>query len=130
MLGLALWAALFPACHSSGVKPVEIFPEDNCALCRMAVSNLAFASEIVTVEGEALKFDDLGCLEEYRSAHPDLRIAATFVKDYETKAWLREEQSVIVETGLDTPMGSGKAAVRDSLRAHELVKQFPLRSAN
>lgn len=128
--GLILLLAVLPGCRSTQVKPVDIFPEDNCALCRMAVSNPAFASEIITADGDALKFDDLSCLEEYRAAHPDLRIAAVFVKDYDSKTWLPEAQGVIVETGLDTPMGSGKVAVRDSARAHALVSQFPPHSAN
>jgi len=128
--GLILLIVLVTGCQTTHVKPVDIFPEDNCALCRMAVSNPAFASEIITADGDALKFDDLSCLEEYCAAHRDLRVAAIFVKDYDSKTWLPKDQSIIVETGLDTPMGSGKVAVRDSARARALVTQFAPHSAN
>ncbi len=107
------------------MKPVDIFPEDMCASCKMAVSDQRFASEILSESGEVLKFDDPGCLEDYRRAHPDLKIAAQFVKDYEAGRWLRWEDAVIVTTGLFTPMGSGKVAFRDSSRAREILRQHP-----
>ncbi len=107
------------------MKPVEIFPEDMCASCKMAISDHRFASEILTESGDVLKFDDLACLENYRAVHPDLRIAAQFVKDYEAGTWLRWEDAVIVTTGLFTPMGSGTVAVRDSSRAREILRQHP-----
>ncbi|MEK6755719.1 MAG: nitrous oxide reductase accessory protein NosL [Bacteroidota bacterium] len=116
---------LFLTCGQSEIKPVDIYPEDNCANCRMAVSDKSFASEIITDQREVFKFDDLGCLEEYRHKNPTLKINAIFVADYETKDWLPYARSVIVRTGIVTPMGSGKVAVADSQRAKILVERFP-----
>lgn len=117
---------LLAGCSAKEVKPVDIFPEDMCAYCRMAVSDQRFASEIVTDAGEALKFDDIGCLEQYESDHPVVKAATRFVKEYDTKGWLRWQDAVVVTTGLSTPMGSGKVAVRDSGRAEELVRRYPV----
>lgn len=116
---------LLAGCGTWERKPVDIFPEDMCASCKMSVSDQRFASEILAESGEVFKFDDPGCLEEYRRVHPDLKIAAKFVKDYEGGTWLRWEDAVIVTTGLFTPMGSGKVAVRDSSRAREILRQHP-----
>jgi copper chaperone NosL len=91
----------------------------------MAVSDQAFASEIITTDGEVFKFDDLGCLERFKDNSADLKIAATFVKDYETKKWLPYERSVIVQTSIRTPMGSGKVALADSAKAREIMENFP-----
>lgn len=113
------------SCGPSEIKPVDIYPEDNCANCRMAVSDKSFASEIITDQREVFKFDDLACLEEYRQKNQTLKINAIFVADYETKDWLPYARSVIVRTGIETPMGSGKAAVADSQRAKILVERFP-----
>jgi copper chaperone NosL len=107
------------------VKPVDIFAEDNCAQCRMAVSDERLASEIINDAGEVLKFDDLGCMLKYRTSHHDMKIAATFLKDYETKQWIPYERAVIIETDVDTPMGSGKVAFADSMRAREFQKKHP-----
>lgn len=115
----------FFACGSSEIRPVDIYPEDMCSHCRMAISDQAFASEIIAADGEVFKFDDLGCLERFKEKSTGLKIAATFVKDYETKNWLAYERSTIVQTSIRTPMGSGKVALADSANAKEFLKKFP-----
>ncbi len=124
LIGCAMlvWTA---GCSSGELRPVDLYPEDACAMCRMAVSDPAFASEIITEEGEALKFDDLRCLENYRREHATMKIKAVFVKDYVTKSWLPFEKSVIVRTSIDTPMGSGRIATSGSDEAKRLVDAFP-----
>jgi len=112
-------------CTSSDIKPVDIYPEDQCAQCRMAVSNEAFASEIITNDGRVFKFDDLGCLETFLQRQSDLALAAIYVKDYQTRAWLLRERSVFVQTSLKTPMASGKVAVADSVQAKHLAEKYP-----
>lgn len=116
---------LLVGCGSSEIEPVEIFPEDNCSHCRMAISSEQFASEIITIQREVFKFDDIGCLLTYRSQHRKQEVAATYLKDFDTKAWLRWDNAVIVETDVNTPMGSGKVAFKDSIRAREFQKQHP-----
>lgn len=117
--------AAVAGCSKSAVKPVDIFPEDMCSHCRMSVSNQAFAAEIITENGEALKFDDIGCMEEFTRNSHDIKMAGAFVKDYETKEWLQLEKSTIVVTGIATPMGSGKIACGDSVRAANIRDTFP-----
>jgi copper chaperone NosL len=122
LVGAALWLI---GCTSGDLRPVELYPEDACAMCRMAVSDPAFASEIITEEGEALKFDDLRCMENYRREHATMKVKAIFVKDYETKSWIPYEKSVIVRTGIDTPMGSGKVAASSAEEAKRLTETYP-----
>lgn len=112
-------------CTASEAKPVDIFPEDMCSNCRMAISDLAFASEIVT-DKEVFKFDDLGCLESFKNKHKEIKAVATFVKDYESKTWIPIERSTIVKTNLSTPMGSGKVAFADSVKAMAFGKDHSL----
>lgn len=125
---ILLGAFLFLAgCTSPEPKPVDLYPEDMCAYCRMAVSDQRCASEIVTESREVYKFDDISCLEHFRSQQTGLRISAIFVKEYETRLWLPWGKAVIVETGIFTPMGSGKLAFTDSAHAHEFLIQNPVR---
>lgn len=112
-------------CAASEAKPVDIFPEDMCSNCRMAISDLAFASEIVT-DKEVFKFDDLGCLEFFQNKHKEIKAVATFVRDFESKTWIAIERSAIVKTNLATPMGSGKVAFADSVKAHAFEKDHAL----
>lgn len=112
-------------CSSSEIKPVDIYPEDMCAHCRMAISDKAFASEIITEKRDVFKFDDLGCLFDYRKKTSSLKVAAIFVIDYESKIWIPLDKSTIVETSVKTPMGSGKVAFKDSSNASLFAKKYP-----
>lgn len=110
-------------CGTPGVKAVDIYPEDMCAFCRMAVSDQRFACEIVTESSEALKFDDIGCLDHYLKAKPGtVTVAEIFYKDYASKNWVRASAATIVETDVMTPMGSGKVAFADPRAAAEFQR--------
>ncbi len=113
------------SCGPKEIQPVELFPEDECASCRMTVSNPAFASEIINKDGSVVKFDDLRCFENYRKDHNVDDFEKIFVKDYETKAWIPFGKSIVLQTGIETPMGSGQIAVGDQLRAKQLKEQYP-----
>lgn len=121
----AVVTALVVGCGTTEIRPVDIFPEDNCAQCRMAVSDERFASEIISDQGEVLKFDDFGCMLRFRTKHVDLKIDAIFLKDYETRKWTSYERASIVETNVETPMGSGKVAFADAEQAKSFQKQYP-----
>lgn len=127
VLSLCSCAFHLAGCGAAELKPVELFPEDECANCRMSVSDPAFASEMISQESEVFKFDDLACLEQFRKKRNDVQIAAIFVKDYETKAWLRYEKSRILLTGIETPMGSGRIAVSSDQQAKELTEKYPVK---
>jgi copper chaperone NosL len=118
-------ALIFAGCGSSEIKPVDIYPEDMCSNCKMAFSDHRFASEIIIDQHEVFKFDDIGCMLTFREKRSDVKIGAVFLKDYDTKNWIPLERSTIVETGIDTPMGSGKVAFSDSTRAMEFARQHP-----
>ena len=124
LLGLVIVTII--GCETSEIKPVNIFPEDNCSHCRMAISDQSFASEIITNQTEVFKFDDIGCMEEFKRQESNVKIAATFVKEYESKRWIPIEKSFIVKTSIKTPMGSGKVAFADSLKGKALLSQYPL----
>lgn len=123
--GATVLAILFIGCGASKIEPEDIFPEDNCAQCRMAISEVQFASEIIDMHGDVYKFDDLGCMLKFRKKRSDLKINATFLKDYETMEWIPYEQAVIVETSIETPMGSGKVAVANQERAKAIQSRYP-----
>lgn len=112
-------------CGSGEIKPVDIFPEDGCSLCRMAFSDHRFAVEMISDQNEVFKFDDIGCMMTFKKEYDDIRIAATFLMDYDTRKWIPYERAVIVETNVSTPMGSGKVAFRDATRAREFQQQNP-----
>lgn len=111
---LILCCLLLIGCGSTELHPVELLPDDMCAFCKMAISEKRFASELITQDGEALKFDDIGCLLRFRKerSYPEL-VAATFVVDFETHEWLRSEEAYFVKSKeFRTPMDGNWVAFR------------------
>jgi len=130
LLVVMLASLALSSCGPNEIRPVDVFAEDQCGSCRMAVSSPAFASEIVYADGSAAKFDDLRCFENYRRAHADEEYAAIFVMNYESKEWMPYGTSVIIETGIETPMGSGRIAVAGQEAASRLKEKYPPKLAS
>lgn len=101
------------ACNSGAPKPDAIRPdEDSCASCRMQISERRFATEVLTAEGQYLKFDDLGCFRSYLQNKPELRAESMWVTSYETGLWMDARSAAyLLDSGERTPMGSGIVAI-------------------
>jgi copper chaperone NosL len=118
----AVLALLVSACGTGPPGPARLDTRsDACAECRMAVSSVRFASQLVAPGEEPRFFDDLGCLAAYvrrRSSLP--RRAAAYVADHRSGEWVRPGSAVFTRVpDLDTPMGShvvahASAASRDA----------------
>lgn len=77
----------------------------------MVISEARFASATVLKDGAARKFDDIGDMMMYHMDRPDQQVAAYFVHDYNTEAWIRAEPAFYVHSdGIKSPMGHGLAA--------------------
>jgi copper chaperone NosL len=124
---LILLALMVTGCGSSEVVPEDIYPEDACAHCRMAISDPRFAAEIITPEREVFKFDDIGCMEAFQE-HLSATTLFIFVRDFDNDQWLPLESSTIVRTGIMTPMGSGKLAFSSPASAEHFLSGHPARS--
>ncbi len=122
---VTFFAVVLAGCAPSEIKPVDIFAEDACSQCKMAFSEQGFASEFISDDGSVYKFDDIGCMEKFRKENNELRVVRTFYKDFETKQWTPENKSIVVLTGIKTPMGSGKVAVSDSSEAKTIAEKYP-----
>ena len=84
---------------------------DNCASCRMTVSDRHLAAQIVASGDEPKFFDDLGCLSQYLATQPIASDAAVFVADHRTGDWVPAERAVFSRLTLrSTPMASGLVA--------------------
>ncbi len=98
--------------QSGEPQPPEIaFGRDMCEQCGMVISEARFASATVLKDGTTRKFDDIGDMMMYHMDRPDQQVAAYFVHDYNTEAWIRAEPAFYVHSdGIKSPMGHGLAA--------------------
>jgi copper chaperone NosL len=121
-------------CGNAELRPIEILSEDMCSFCKMAISEKRFASELLTQDGEVLKFDDIGCMLRFRKSHghPE-SVVATFVLDYDTRKWLKAEEAYFVKSKeFKTPMGGNVVAFKtgaDAAAAADRTQGVSLRYA-
>lgn len=113
-------------CGQGEPKPVDLLPEDMCALCKMAISEKRFASEIIDYDREPLKFDDLSCMLRHLEAHPEqVNKSTRFVVDFESGGWVKAEDAAFVRAPeFKTPMGGNIAAFLDSSKAGVIASQY------
>ncbi len=81
--------------------------------CKMAISQLQYAAQVVDKEGNHYKFDDIGCMLVYvRQRHLKTTELTFFFTDYmNTAHWLDATSAVFVKSRrIDSPMASGFAA--------------------
>lgn len=104
----AVTIALAVACCSSAPQPAPLDTRsEQCASCRMAVSDARLASQLVAPEELPLFFDDLDCLVNFLKAGKAPPAATAFVADHRTKVWVRADRAVYTRVpALETPMGS------------------------
>ena len=104
------------SCASGPPKPVPLDTRnEQCASCRMAVSDPRFAAQLVAPGELPLFFDDLGCLAAFVKAGKTRPGDVAFVADHRTRAWVRADRANYARVpGLATPMASRMVAHADA----------------
>lgn len=121
---LTLWLALLSGCQPAGPggPPNVRYGEEACANCRMIISDERFASALVGPDGEALKFDDVGCMV-LREAEAGQPVASRWVRSFSRPGWLDTRDATFVYSReIASPMGHGLAAVDQAEAAAALEK--------
>lgn len=102
---------LLTACGGEESGTPEPIDEDVdvCELCYMSVFDNQFAAQIVTEDGKALKFDDIGCLAAYIVDNE--QEGTPYVRDFDTLEWVHVDEALFVfGEEIETPMNSGLAS--------------------
>jgi copper chaperone NosL len=110
----------------AGCRPVDIrrpptvrFGEEACAWCRMIIGDEHFAAALVAPTGDALKFDDIGCLVEHEAGRLRPEVAY-WVRDAGGRGWLDAREARFDHSpSVASPMGFGLAAHPDDRAADE-----------
>lgn len=106
---------VFAGCSAAQQPATVDTRNDSCAHCRMTVSDVRFASQIVAPGEEPKFFDDIGCLRDYLTGNSAAKNATAYVADHRTKAWVIAASAAYVRNDkVDTPMGSHLLAYADA----------------
>jgi len=120
-------SALFiTACGKQQYEPVAINEHtDRCAICNMSVADDPHATQIITTDGQPILFDDIGCMYEWIEKNGSETIGIAFVRDYESKTWLKLEDAYYVyEPSIRTPMAYGVVSFADEATAQAYVSEL------
>jgi copper chaperone NosL len=111
---VALLAAA--ACASGPLGPADLDTRNEaCSWCRMAISEVRFAGQLVAPSEEPKFFDDIGCLGQYVAGSKPPTGALAYVADHRTKKWLRAGAAIYTSVAsLETPMRSHLLAHADA----------------
>ena len=70
---LLLLVITLSACSNQKPRAINI-GEDNCAYCKMGITDNRFSSELITSKGKVYKFDAVECLAAfYNNADPTVK---------------------------------------------------------
>jgi len=115
---IALAFAPLAGCRAEGPRAIRI-GEEECAHCRMRISDERFAAQLASDRGRSWAFDSIECLVEWIDEGSELprdRIAGWWVTDFENPgSWLDAARATYLRSdALRSPMGLGLSAWADA----------------
>jgi copper chaperone NosL len=126
--GLLFVILLSAGCSGAAAYQPEPIREgaDTCIVCKMPLPDGADVTEIVTKDGRVLKFDDLGDMYQWIRKNGMKRIGARFVRDHQTKEWIRfEEAAYVFDKSNKTPMMYGVYSFKNRKEAETFAGALP-----
>ncbi|WP_400161966.1 nitrous oxide reductase accessory protein NosL [Brevibacillus sp. TJ4] len=125
LLGMAGMGFLLMGCGSNEAQPVAIQEGvDECEICHMHIADDHNATQLLLNDGRALKFDDLGCMNEWAHKNGLDHVHVQYVRDYNTEEWLdAKEAAFVYDSSFQTPMGYGIYSFQDEVSAQSFVQE-------
>ncbi|PWT95738.1 MAG: hypothetical protein C5B55_00885 [Blastocatellia bacterium] len=113
-------------CQKPTIEPVSIETNDMCSFCKMSISEKQYAAELIDEDGQAFKFDDIGCMSNFvKQKKNKTSIRATFVMDFDRRDWLKGEEAFYVRSSeFNTPMNGGIVAFKSQSSAEDAEAKF------
>ena len=113
MAAVFVWLAA-AACGGRGLGPVPIEAGAPCAFCRMTISELRLAAELVAPGEDVRQYDDIGCLVNDLARNRPPSGARAFVADYRSGALIAAGDAAYTRVdSIATPMASHLVAHAD-----------------
>lgn len=108
------------SCQKSGPQDFNL-GKDQCDNCRMTITDLKYATQLITEKGRAYKFDDIMCMNMYESSNPDKATnAKTYVIDFPSGNFLEKPKATFIKGGsIKSPMGGNTQAYQDKAAAQK-----------
>ena len=104
--------------------PVIQYGKENCARCRMVISDVRFAAAWREPAGKETHFDDIGCMVFLEGEEHPPAATRFWVHDYLTETWLDAPgASYAISPSIRSPMSYGVAASATAEGAQRIVNE-------
>lgn len=124
---IVLFIALLQACSShAGPKPIN-YGVDQCAYCKMTVSDARFGTQLITKKGRAYNFDDVQCMIAYVKEGQTQRkdVAAFYLPDFKSQELKPAENMFYLKSeALKSPMRGDIAAFASKTDLESVLAEF------
>ncbi len=116
-------SGVLAGCRAADISrpPSLRFGDEACGYCRMIISDERFAAALVTETGEALKFDDVGCLIQNEDQSPETGACIGFATSAATDGSTPATRRFVHSTNVVSPMDYGLAALPTEEAARKLA---------
>ena len=117
-------AAVLMGCEP---KPQPInYGSDECAYCRMMITDAEFGSQIVNKQGRSYKFDSVECMAAYDLTEESENFHSKWVPNFlNREEWLMAENAEYLHSEtLRSPMGLFLSAYKDRDAAEEMKIEY------
>lgn len=108
------------ACQESGPKDF-LLEKDQCDNCKMTITDLPYATELITEKGRVYKFDDISCMTMYENSEADkVKNAKKYVINAPTGKFLELPKATLITGGsIKSPMGGNTQAFENKEAAQK-----------
>ncbi len=106
-------------------KPPKLnLGQDPCDNCFMIINEKKFAASIWLENGEAKRFDDIGCMIDFINKNKS-NVKTYWVYDYITKEPMLTNNAFFIDSdSLITPMGFGIVAFKSEAEASKFAEEY------
>ncbi len=113
---------IFSACGNTQPEPLVI-NKDQCAFCKMTVSDIRFGAETISDKGRIYKFDDINCMVSFKKTNENIIMEQYFVADYSANNQLIDATKALYVTHetIKSPMSSNTAAFSQKNAAESIA---------
>lgn len=115
----------FFSCQENGPKYFAL-QKDQCDNCKMTITDLQYATQLITEKGRVYKFDDISCMTMYENSEPDKEAKSKkYVIDFPTKKFVELSKATLIKGGsIKSPMGGNTQAYENKETAEKAAKKL------
>lgn len=105
LLAALTMVVFLTACGADTPREIVV-GQDQCAYCRMEITDPKFATQVILTTGKIVVFDAVDCLAGYVRGNPAERIKSVWVTEANGGTFVRaEEAGFLLDGTLRGPMG-------------------------